>query len=93
MFFAVAATALAATLGVGLAGLPTFGGAGERLRPDAQRAGAEQRHVTDVVSAIGFDYRGIDTLFEEFILLSAVASIGAAPPAERRDPPAAEDKA
>ena len=34
-----------------------------------------QRHVTDVVSAISFDYRGIDTLFEEFILLSAVAGI------------------
>jgi multicomponent Na+:H+ antiporter subunit B len=28
-----------------------------------------------VVSAISFDYRGIDTLFEEFILLSAVAGI------------------
>jgi multicomponent Na+:H+ antiporter subunit B len=27
------------------------------------------------VSAISFDYRGIDTLFEEFILLSAVAGI------------------
>jgi multicomponent Na+:H+ antiporter subunit B len=34
-----------------------------------------QRHVTDVVSAISFDYRGIDTLFEEFILLSAVTGI------------------
>ena len=34
-----------------------------------------QRHVTDVVSAISFDYRGIDTLFEEFILLGAVTGI------------------
>jgi multicomponent Na+:H+ antiporter subunit B len=34
-----------------------------------------QRRVTDVVSAISFDYRGIDTLFEELILFSAVTGI------------------
>jgi multicomponent Na+:H+ antiporter subunit B len=74
-FFAVAAAALAITLGVGLVGLPSFGSQitayAQMLNGLAQR----QRHVTDVVSAISFDYRGIDTLFEEFILLSAVAGI------------------
>ena len=34
-----------------------------------------QRHATDVVSAVSFDYRGIDTLFEEFILFAAVAGV------------------
>jgi multicomponent Na+:H+ antiporter subunit B len=74
-FFAAAAAALAVTVSVGLAGLPSFGSQisayAQMLNGLAQR----QRHVTDVVSAISFDYRGIDTLFEEFILLSAVAGI------------------
>ena len=74
-FFAVAAAALAMTLGVGLAGLPSFGGQITAYARMLNRLAPQQRHVTDVVSAISFDYRGIDTLFEEFILLSAVAGI------------------
>jgi multicomponent Na+:H+ antiporter subunit B len=74
-FFAVAAAALAATLGVGLAGLPSFGSKVTAYAQMLNRLAPQQRHVTDVVSAISFDYRGIDTLFEEFILLSAVAGI------------------
>src|SRR5580693_2029327 len=75
VFFAVAAAALAATLGVGLAGLPSFGAQVSAYARMLNEVAPQQRHVTDVVSAIGFDYRGIDTLFEEFILLSAVAGI------------------
>jgi multicomponent Na+:H+ antiporter subunit B len=37
-------------------------------------AGAE-RHVTNVVSAVVFDYRGFDTLGEEFILFAAVMGV------------------
>ena len=75
VFFAVAAAALAVTLGVGLAGLPSFGARSAPTPGCSTSWRPQQRHVTDVVSAIGFDYRGIDTLFEEFILLSAVAGI------------------
>jgi multicomponent Na+:H+ antiporter subunit B len=75
MFFAVAAAGLAVTLGVGLAGLPSFGGQITAYAQMLNRLAPQQRHVTDVVSAISFDYRGIDTLFEEFILLAAVAGI------------------
>jgi len=75
VFFAVAAAALAATLGIGLAGLPSFGAQVSAYARMLNELAPQQRHVTDVVSAIGFDYRGIDTLFEEFILLSAVAGI------------------
>jgi multicomponent Na+:H+ antiporter subunit B len=32
----------------------------------------EQRNITDVVSAVNFDYRGFDTMGEEFILFTAV---------------------
>ena len=75
VFFAVAAAALAAALGVGLAGLPSFGAQVSAYARMLNELAPRQRHVTDVVSAISFDYRGIDTLFEEFILLSAVAGI------------------
>jgi len=74
-FFAVAAAALAGALGVGLAGLPSFGAQLTAYARMLNELAPGQRHVTDVVSAISFDYRGIDTLFEEFILLSAVAGI------------------
>jgi multicomponent Na+:H+ antiporter subunit B len=74
-FFAVAAAALAATLGVGLAGLPSFGSQITAYARMLNALAPRQRHVTDVVSAISFDYRGIDTLFEEFILLGAVTGI------------------
>jgi len=73
--FAVAAAALAVTLGVGLAGLPSFGSQLSAYARMLNGLAPRQRHVTDVVSAITFDYRGIDTLFEEFILLAAVAGI------------------
>lgn len=37
--------------------------------------GVYQRHTTDVVNAIDYDYRGFDTLGEEFILFSAVTGV------------------
>jgi multicomponent Na+:H+ antiporter subunit B len=74
-FFAVAAAALAVTLGVGLAGLPSFGSQLTAYARMLDGLAPGQRHVTDAVSAITFDYRGIDTLFEEFILLATVAGI------------------
>src|ERR1700758_4249721 len=75
VFFAGAAAGLAVTLGVGLAGLPSFGSQLTAYARMLNQLASPQRHVTDVVSAITFDYRGIDTLFEEFILLAAVAGI------------------
>ena len=74
-FFAVAAAGLILALGIGLAGLPSFGRQVTAYAQMLNRLAPPQRHVTDVVSAITFDYRGIDTLFEEFILLGAVAGI------------------
>ena len=34
-----------------------------------------QRHATDIVNAINYDYRGFDTLGEEFILFTAVLGV------------------
>jgi multicomponent Na+:H+ antiporter subunit B len=36
-----------------------------------------ERHATDVVSAVNFDYRGLDTLGEEFILVTSVLAVAA----------------
>lgn len=42
--------------------------------PFVQRA-VDERHTTNAVSAIVFDYRGYDTLGEEFILFAAVLGV------------------
>src|ERR1700684_4294641 len=34
-----------------------------------------ERHATDTVNAINYDYRGFDTLGEEFILFTAVVGV------------------
>jgi multicomponent Na+:H+ antiporter subunit B len=36
-----------------------------------------EQHATDVVSAVNFDYRGLDTMGEEFILFTSVLSVAA----------------
>jgi multicomponent Na+:H+ antiporter subunit B len=39
------------------------------------RIAVPQRHTTNVVSSIVFDYRGLDTMGEEFILFASVAGV------------------
>lgn len=71
VLFAAAAAGLAALLGWGLAGLPAVGefhGAYGRL---LGRVAVGERHATDIVASVVFDYRGFDTLIEEFILFTA----------------------
>lgn len=75
VFFVAAAAGLTIALGVGLAGLPAFGAPISAYARMLNHLAPVQRRVTDVVSAISFDYRGIDTLFEEFILFAAVTGI------------------
>jgi multicomponent Na+:H+ antiporter subunit B len=64
-----------AILGWGLSGAPAFGefhGAyGELLN----RIAVPQRHSTNVVTAIVFDYRGFDTMGEELILFASVVGV------------------
>jgi multicomponent Na+:H+ antiporter subunit B len=73
--FLVAMAALAALLVWGMAGLPRFGtfaGAYSRLL-NATAVG--ERAATNVVASITFDYRGFDTMGEEFILFAAVVGV------------------
>ncbi len=39
------------------------------------RVGVYERHATDVVNSINYDYRGFDTQGEEFILFTAAVGI------------------
>ncbi len=71
LFLVAAACVLPAAVHVALH-MPAFGDHplpyGELINAVATR----ERHVTNMVSAINFDYRGFDTLGEEFMLLCAV---------------------
>ncbi|HVV30649.1 MAG TPA: MnhB domain-containing protein [Mycobacteriales bacterium] len=70
--FAVVAAALAAVLGAGFAGLPSFGTSTHPYGDAAVHAALALRHTANAVGSVTFDQRGLDTLGEEFILLSAV---------------------
>jgi multicomponent Na+:H+ antiporter subunit B len=69
--FGVAAVVLAGVLAVGLAGLPSFGDYHGVYGLVLSHVTVAQRRATDVVTAITFDYRGLDTMGEEFILFAA----------------------
>jgi len=64
---------LAPLLFWGMRGLPPFGSYPGPYGFLLNQVAVAERHATDVVSAINFDYRGFDTLGEEFILFTSVA--------------------
>ena len=55
--------------------MPTFGAHPLPYGDAINAAGFRERHVTNMVSAVNFDYRGFDTLGEEFMLLCAVTGV------------------
>jgi multicomponent Na+:H+ antiporter subunit B len=59
----------------GLFGLPGFGGYPGPYGFVINRIAVAQTKATGVVSAVNFDYRGFDTLAEEFILFTAAAGV------------------
>jgi multicomponent Na+:H+ antiporter subunit B len=73
--FAVAAPALAAVLVIGFVGLPDFGHYHGVYGNVIDGVGVTERHATDLVTALNFDFRGFDTLGEEFILFGSVLGI------------------
>jgi multicomponent Na+:H+ antiporter subunit B len=52
--------------------LPPFGAHPLPYGDAINRLAPVERHVTNMVTAVNFDYRGFDTLGEEFMLLAAV---------------------
>jgi multicomponent Na+:H+ antiporter subunit B len=73
--FLVAGAGLFAFLLWSFSGLPDFGHYVGPYGDVLVRVAVPERHATAIVSAINFDYRGFDTLGEEFILFCAVVGV------------------
>jgi multicomponent Na+:H+ antiporter subunit B len=75
LLFGVAAAGLGVVLVYGLAGLPAFGHYQGVYGNVLDGLGVTERHATDLVTALNFDFRGFDTLGEEFILFASVLGV------------------
>jgi multicomponent Na+:H+ antiporter subunit B len=73
--FALGAAGTAALLAWGLAGLPSFGDFDGRYGQLLAHMTVPERHATSAVSVTTFDFRGLDTLGEEFILFTAAVGV------------------
>lgn len=73
--FLVAAPALAACFWWSYRNLPPLGDYRGPYGDFIAQFAVYERHATDTVNAITYDYRGIDTLGEEFILFAAVLGV------------------
>ncbi len=74
-FFLAAVAGLVACYLWAFTGLPGFGNYPGPYGPAILRQAVAQTHATGVVSAINFEYRGFDTVGEEFILFTAAAGM------------------
>lgn len=73
--FAVAAGCFGALLLWGLHGLPSFGHYRGPYGLLIAALAPRQRQISNAITAVNYDYRGLDTLGEEFILFTAVAGV------------------
>jgi multicomponent Na+:H+ antiporter subunit B len=73
--FGIGAAGLAALLAWGFAGLPSFGDFHGRYGELLARVAVPERKASEVVASTTFDYRGFDTLGEEFILFTAAIGL------------------
>ena len=74
LFFAFGG-ALAVVLVWSFGGLARFGDFHGAYGTLLSRESVPERHITDVVTAVNFDYRGFDTVGEEFIFFAAVLGV------------------
>jgi multicomponent Na+:H+ antiporter subunit B len=75
--FALGALGLAVAFFLAARGLPPVGAYSGAYGGTVNAVAVQERRATDVVSAINFDYRGADTLVEEFILFTSVLGVAA----------------
>jgi multicomponent Na+:H+ antiporter subunit B len=73
--FAVGAAGFAALFAWGLWGLPGFSHYRGPYGKVLDSVAVKERHATNVVAAVTFDYRGVDTMGEEFILFAAAMGV------------------
>ena len=75
VIFLIAGGLLAGLMAWGLHALPDFGAYDGTYGRVISHVSVPERHITDVVTAVNFDYRGFDTLGEEFIFFAAVLGV------------------
>jgi multicomponent Na+:H+ antiporter subunit B len=73
--FLIGAAGLAACYLWAFGGLPGFGNYPGPYGPEILKRAIPETNATGVVSAVNFDYRGFDTVGEEFILFTAAAGV------------------
>lgn len=73
--FVPAALVFAAGLLWGLHGLPGFGRYPGPYGDVINAVAVDERHLTNMATAVNFDYRAFDTLGEEYILFAAVTGL------------------
>lgn len=73
--FLAAAVVLATLLIAGMRGLPEFGHYRGPYGDVINAVAVDERHVTNMATAVNFDYRAFDTLGEEYILFAAVTGL------------------
>jgi multicomponent Na+:H+ antiporter subunit B len=93
--FLAAAVVTGALLLWGLTGLPSYGIYPGPYGDVLNEVAVAERHATNVVAAVAFDYRAFDTMGEEFILFAAVVGVAVLLRAQRdeREEPPDEDAA
>jgi multicomponent Na+:H+ antiporter subunit B len=75
LVYLVAAAVLGAALLWGLGGLPPVGDYQGPYGDVVNAVAVAERHAANVVAAVTFDYRGVDTMVEEYILFAAVIGV------------------
>ena len=75
LLFLLGAAGFGAFLLWGLHGLPDFGDYQGPYGYVLNATAPAERQITNVVTAVNYDYRGLDTLGEEFILFASVAGV------------------
>ena len=75
LLFGIGAAGFGVVLVYGLAGLPAFGHYQGVYGRVLDGIGVTERHATDLVTALNFDFRAFDTLGEEFILFASVLGV------------------
>jgi multicomponent Na+:H+ antiporter subunit B len=75
ILFFIGALPLGVALALAIARLPPSGHGASDYGDLLVGAAGDERHAADVVTAINFDYRGFDTLGEEFILFTSVMGV------------------
>ena len=75
IFFLCSAVGLVGLFVLGLRNLPPLGDYRGPYGNLVTQVAVYERHATDVVNAINYDYRGFDTLGEEFIFFASVLGV------------------